>query len=150
MFSSRTHLLAIVASVAAGVLLAVMMQVNASLGRLIGPLESSFVVHGVGTVFASLLVVRQLNRDFLVRAQRVPKILYSGGLYGVLLVLIANLIVPQLGMVLSVAIVLTSSLVSSVGADHAGILQPRAFPVNGRRLLGLVCAIGGLILVLKG
>lgn len=150
MFQSRDQILSLLASLAAGILLALMMQINASLGKIIGPLESSFVVHLVGTIFALLLILRHLNQDFARQIKKVPIKLYTCGFYGVVLVLIANVVVPHLGMVLSVAIVLTSSLVSSVLVDHIGLLQPQKHPMNPMRIMGLLCAIGGLILTLKG
>ncbi len=135
---------------AAGVLLALMMRINSSLGEVIGPLESSFVVHLIGTAFAFFLILRHLNKNFIEHLKKVPLKFYSCGLYGVILVLTANIIVPHLGMVLSVTILITASLVSSTFADHFGILQDKKHPVHVSKIVGILCAIGGLLLALKG
>ena len=60
----------IVASLGAGILLALMMQLNASLGEAVGPLESSFVVHVIGTAFAFLLIFKKIRilSTFLIRS----------------------------------------------------------------------------------
>jgi len=138
----------IVASLGAGILLALMMQLNASLGEAVGPLESSFVVHVIGTAFAFLLIFPKLNKKFVQQIKVTPVKLFSCGIYGVLLVLITNLIVPHLGMVLAVAIFITSNLIFSVVADHFGFLQDQKFHANPLRVLGLLCSLAGLALIL--
>jgi bacterial/archaeal transporter family-2 protein len=147
---SHKPICAIVLSLAAGILLAIMMQINASLGRLIGPLESSFVVHLVGTGLALVLVARHLHHTVVQQLTKVPLKLYSCGVYGVTLVLVSNIVVPHLGMVLFTVTVITSSLVFSAIADHWGMLQPQRLPMNLWRLTGILCALVGLLLVLKG
>lgn len=134
----------------AGVLLALIMQINANLGQRIGPLESSFVAHLIGSVFALFFMTNKLNKDFFQSLRKVPKFLFTCGIYGVLLVLASNIIVPKLGMVLAAGITITFNLLFSVIFDHFGCWGLPVFKINFKRFLGVAVSLIGLYLVLLG
>ena len=67
--TDREQILAVTASVVAGAFVAIMIRLNATLGEHIGVLESSFVVHLVGTAFSTLLVVPRFGWK-IVQAKR--------------------------------------------------------------------------------
>lgn len=137
-------------SLGAGVVLAFAIRINATLGAYVGPLEATFVVHLVGTLFALVLLVRRLNRPLLHALRSRPRYELSGGLFGVAMVLIANLVVPHLGMALSVGIFVASDLFFSSLTDHFGWLGFQRIPFSWRRLLGLALAVAGVLLVRWG
>lgn len=151
--SSTTHRLSLVPmliSLGAGIVLAVSIRINATLGAYVGPLEATFVVHLVGTGFATLLLVRRVGSGFVRTLRRRPVYELSGGLFGVIMVLVANIVVPHLGMALSVGIFVASDLFFSSLTDHFGWLGFQPIPVSGRRVLGLVLALAGVLLVRWG
>ena len=147
---SNSLLLPLGISLGAGVILAFAIRINATLGAYVGPLEATFVIHLVGTVFAVVLLGRRLNAVFLDRLRQRPRYELSGGLFGVLMVLVANLVVPHLGMALSVGIFVASDLLFSSITDHFGWLGFPRIRLSLRRMMGLALAVAGLLLVRWG
>lgn len=140
--------MAICLSLLSGVFIAVMVILNASLGNHIGVLESSFVAHLVGATFGAISCGFFLRRNPLHKIIQTPKYLLLGGFFGVLIVLISNAVVPKLGMVLTVGLFLIGNLIFAVISDHFGCFQLPIYKVSWRRVLGLLSAMIGLILVL--
>ncbi len=146
--SRRT--IAILVSIASGVLVAFAVRINATLGAYVGPLESSFIVHLTGTAFALLFVGLRLQRPFWTKLRRGPKRELMGGVIGVVIVLLANLTVPQLGVALAVSLFIAADLFVSSLSDHFGWLGLRRIPVSPRRVIGLLIVFAGVLLVRFG
>lgn len=143
----KQKVLAIIASLVAGILVSVMMRLNASLGGAIGMLESSFVVHVVGALTGILLIALFFRRDPLSALSQTQKYLPFVGVLGVLIVLCSNLSVSHLGLTLSVSLFLIGNLVFAMAADHFGFFDLSVLKISARRILGLACAISGVLLV---
>lgn len=146
--SRRT--LAVLMSIASGVLVGFAVRLNATLGEYVGALESSFIVHLTGTAFALLLVSWRLNRPFWTMLRRGPKRELMGGVIGVVIVLLANLAVPQLGVALAVSLFITADLFVSSLSDHFGWLGLRQIRVSPQRIIGLLVVLTGVLLVRFG
>lgn len=140
---------AIAAGVGAGILVAILTRLNASLGVRIGVLESSFFVHLVGALLAFVIILRKFNREFVRRSLSLPRFLLTGGLFGVAIVFMVNIIVPILGMVVTISLLVTADLVFSTVADHFGLWGLDKFQITSRRVLGLLVACAGLLLVFR-
>lgn len=138
---------AIFISCAAGVLLGFLVRVNAALGEQIGMLEATLVIHVVGTIFAALLISRRLSPAFAQRLARGPRHELAGGLFSVAMVFISNLVVSHLGVALAVSLFIVSDLLFSSVADQAGLLRLKKIPLTPRRVVGLVIAIAGVLLI---
>lgn len=140
---------ALLSSLGAGLLVAVMIRLNATLGEHIGVLESSFAVHVGGTVFATVLLLPRLGR--LRHTVGTPSpVLFGGGVLGVLIVLLANVLVPMLGVALTLSLSVIANLLFSTLADHFGWLGLPVIPVTWQRVAGLALAIVGVVLVAFG
>ena len=138
---------ALLASAGAGVLLGLIVRINATLGVYVGVLEATFVIHLVGTLFALCLLATRINRAFLVQLNRGPRYQLLGGLLGVLMVLLANLTVPRLGVALAVSLFIAADLFLSSMADHLGLFGLPRFRFSARRLLGLLLVMAGVLLL---
>ena len=66
------HVLSVLVSVAAGLMLSVIVRVNATLGTQIGEIEATFVVHLIGTAVALLLTLPWLGTTFWARLSDRP------------------------------------------------------------------------------
>jgi transporter family-2 protein len=146
--SRRT--IAILLSIASGVLVGVAVRLNATLGEYVGALESSFIVHLTGTAFALLFVGLRLKRPFWTKLRRGPKRELMGGVIGVVIVLLANLTVPQLGVALAVSLFIAADLFVSSLSDHFGWLGLRRIRVSPQRIIGLLIVLAGVLLVRFG
>lgn len=134
-------------SVAAGLMLSVIVRVNATLGTQIGEIEATFVIHLIGTGVALLLTLPWLGANFWTRLTQRPWREFSGGLLSVAMVLIANLAVPHLGMALAVSLFVAGDLFFSTVSDRAGWMDLVHIQISPRRLLGLLLAFAGVLLV---
>lgn len=147
MMEKKNQFTGVVSGILAGIFVAFMVRLNASLGESIGILESSFVVHLVGAVFA-LPLVFLFGKFSFQNLKTIPKYLFLGGVLGILIVVISNGAVPHLGMVLTVSLFLAGNLFFGAIADHFGFFGLPRFPMNTRRGVGLLCALVGLVMLL--
>lgn len=139
--------LAIIFSVLCGFLLAVMIRLNASLGEAIGPMEATWVIHVVGMIAALAVCLYQRQFQWLPRLKTVPWFLLLGGVYGVIMVWLGNIFIPQLGMAISSSIFITVNLISSCVIDHWGWLGMPQTSISWRRIGGVVVAVVGVVLI---
>lgn len=141
------YLLSIFASACAGLMLSVVVRVNATLGTELGEIEATFVVHFVGTVFALLITLPRLGPPFWEQLSDRPWMEFSGGLLSVAMVLVANLAVPHLGTALAVSLFVAGDLFFSTVSDQVGWMDLVQIQVSARRLLGLLLAFAGVLLI---
>ena len=96
--SDTSALVAIVFSFLAGVTIVIARTVNARLAQRTGDLESSYINHLVG-LFASFLVLICFGRNeisMLHLNEYLSPMFYVGGMMGVLVVLLFNIVVPRI------------------------------------------------------
>ena len=141
---------AILASLLAGALLAFLIQLNAALGRHVGVLESTFIAHLVGGVTAFLLIALHLKEGTFRRAVTTPKYLFLGGVLGVAITVIGNIVVPRVGLLLYMSLLIVLDLCLSTAADHIGLFGLRRIELSARRVAGLALAMAGVILIFRG
>jgi len=141
------HLLSVLVSVAAGLMLSIIVRVNATLGTQIGEIEATFVVHLIGTAVALLLTLPWLGTTFWARLSDRPWTEFSGGLLSVAMVLVSNLAVPHLGTALAVSLFVAGDLFFSTVSDQAGWMDLVRIRLSPRRLVGLLFALAGVLLI---
>ncbi len=142
-----TRKLAIIFSILSGLLLAVMIRLNASLGEAIGPIEATWVIHVVGMIAALVVCLYLRQFQWISRLKTVPWFLLLGGVYGVIMVWLGNIVIPQLGMAISSSIFITVNLISSCAIDHWGWLGMPQTCLSWRRVGGVVMAMVGVVLI---
>ena len=134
-------------SVAAGLLLSVIVRINATLGTRIGELEATLVVHLVGTAFALLVVAPWLGPKFWTQLGERSWPELSGGAISVAMVVVANVVVPVLGTAVAVTLFVAGDLLFSTVSDQRGWMDVVRVRISRRRLLGLLLAFVGAVLV---
>lgn len=151
---SPDALVSVLASLAAGALVALMVRLNATLGVHMGVVASSWIVHIAGTLFGALLwgarVVLDPSRLHAVDWHRIPWYAWTGGVLGVAIVALANVVVPVLGLALTLSVVIATSLTVSAVADHFGWFGLPVQRMSWRRALGIVCIVAGVVCVTLG
>lgn len=80
-------------------------------------------------------------------AATLPPWLYAGGLIGALMLFVALLAAPKLGVTLTAALIICGQLAAALVADHFGLLGLPVHVVNLPRLIGAVCLLGGVLLI---
>jgi transporter family-2 protein len=151
---SPDALIAVLVSLGAGVLVALMVRLNATLGVHMGVVASSWVVHVVGTLFAVLLwglrAMLDARRPRSVDWTGIPWYAWTGGVLGVAIVALANAVVPALGLALTLSVVIATSLTVSALADHFGWFGLPVQPMTWQRALGIGCIVAGVVCVTLG
>lgn len=151
---SPDALTAVLISLAAGLLVALMVRLNATLGMHIGVVASSWVVHVVGTVFAGVLwSARAALSSAPVRTidwSAIPWYAWTGGVLGVAIVALANAVVPVLGLALTLSVVIATSLTISALADHFGWFGLPVQRMTWRTALGICCIVAGVVCITLG
>lgn len=144
---SIRYVLSILVSAGAGLMLSAIVRVNATLGTHIGEIEATLIVHLVGTCFALLLVSPWLGRPFWTTLSGRPWKEFGGGVLSVLMVVVSNLAVPQLGTALAVSLFVTGDLFFSTLSDRRGWMDLVEIQLSWRRTVGLLLALTGVLLV---
>ena len=134
-------------SVAAGCMLSAVVRLNATLGTRIGELEATFVVHLVGTGFALLVVSPWLGTRFWTELGERSWVELSGGVISVAMVLVSNYVVPVLGTAMAVSLFVAGDLLFSTVSDQSGWMDVIRVRVSRRRLLGILLAFVGVLLI---
>ena len=148
MSTPRSHyLLSVLAGIGSGLLLSVIVRVNATLGEQVGEVEATFLVHLVGTLFALLLVAPRLGPSFWRTLSDRPWVEWTGGLLSVVMVWVANVAVPALGTALAVSLFVAGDLFFSSVADRSGRWGLVRVRLSPRRVLGLLLALAGVLLI---
>lgn len=154
----RLNPLHLLAAFGSGGLLTLAIFVNGEAGRLGGPVFSSWLAHGVGTVVAVLVLA------FIWRGQRVaakaaqanagkpPLWAYLGGVFGAVTVILTSVAVNSpLALAGTLALGLAGQVVLSLAADYWGLLglPKRRLDLRDAGAVILI-ASGSLLIILFG
>jgi transporter family-2 protein len=133
-----------------GCLLPAVVRMNEALGRTVGQLPGSVLVHAVGGVFGALCVLPFVDRTWLDSVPRTPWWGWLGGVVGVLLVVLANRGIGTLGTAGFTALTVAVQLVASALIDRFGLFGAEPSPFTLTRVAGM-CLLGvGATLVVRG
>lgn len=136
--------------VLAGVILAFQAGINAGLGKaLSSPALATLASFCVG--IAGLIVYILASTPGIPTvavAAKTPWWMWIGGLLGGTYVMAMAMLVPKLGIGLTLAVTITGQLVMAAIIDHFGWLGPVS-SFNTTKLAGIACLILGVVLVQK-
>lgn len=76
-----------------------------------------------------------------------PPWVWTGGIIGAFVVLIALTATPRLGAAPTVMLFIAGQLACSLLLDHYGLLGVPASPIDLKRVLGVLCLIAGVVLI---
>ncbi|MCE5235789.1 MAG: DMT family transporter [Eubacteriales bacterium] len=133
---------AIVLGVLAGISIVAGRMVNARLSAKLGPYRGAFYNYVTGLIFSLLLLAvsgEAVPAFFLPEGLR-RYAMYAGGLVGVIVVSVSNIITPRMSAFLLTLLIFVSQLVSGVAIDALG-----GAPVSAGKLLGGVLVLLGVL-----
>lgn len=143
-----SNLLLIVAMLAAGVAVAIQPSINARLAERTGFVEAATISFAVGTLVL-LLVSRMIGQGSLKRAVEADWWHLTGGFFGAFLVTMVIVGVPRLGTAAVLSLTIVSQLIAGLVMDHYGMFGMRGIPIDGRRALGVLLLIVGVVLICR-
>lgn len=141
-------LLALVA-VAAGALLPIQASINGRLRPYVGgPIPATLVSVAVST--AAMVALALASRTHVPESEKVasaPWWVWTGGLLGVVFVLVSLGLVNRLGAAFLFALVVVGQMLASLVIDQFGLLGVAEHPITPLRLLGVGLLVGGVLLI---
>lgn len=133
-----------------GLFLPFIVRVNETLGRTVGQLPGSVIIHAAGALFGGLFVLPFVARTWVDRLGLVPWWGFLGGVIGIGMVVMANLAVARLGTAAFVAVNVAAQLFSGALIDQFGLAGAAVQPVTLTRAVGLLLVAIGAAVVARG
>jgi transporter family-2 protein len=142
-----SRLLAVLATVCVGALVALQPATNSELGKRTSVVAAAFISTGLATVFLGVLALALGEAGQVRRIPHIPVIYLTGGFMGAALISVSLVTVRTLGAGGVVAATVASQLVVSALLDHFGVLGLDRVGLTPTRLLGFALLLGGTALV---
>lgn len=137
----------IISSLLAGILGAMQSPTNASLAKLIGNWEGTFISFFVGTLALILIVlIKNKGRLKTMKNVGIKPWMMIGGSYGVLGIFLNLYTVQFLGTTLLVSCTMIGQLSAGLIIDTFGLIQTKKVKINFIRILGIIVIAIGILL----
>jgi transporter family-2 protein len=101
-----------------------------------------------GTITMVLVVLAA--REPMITSHAIAKsstLSWIGGVFGVIYIVVAILLIPRLGAATVLALLVTGQLLASILFDHLGLFGLPKQPVDAARIAGAAMLIGGVLLI---
>lgn len=141
-------LVALVVAAVAGIAMAVQGSLNAVLGKYIGQIEATLIVHIIGSVLAGLIVLVGLGKGNLGRMLQVPWYAYLGGVISVLIIYGVAASIPKVGVAVATTAIIVGQVSAAMLIDQLGLFGLEKVPFTFLKLLGLILLAAGAKLML--
>jgi bacterial/archaeal transporter family-2 protein len=147
---SNIYFLLIVALVA-GAVLPVQTAVNNKMAVTVGsPVLGALVSFAVGTL--SILVYSLASGESiasLTSSKGAPAIAWIGGLLGAFFVTATIILMPRIGVAMTISLIIAGQLITALAMDHFGLLGLEVRQVTPLRVVGVVLVGLGAVLIRK-
>ena len=142
--------IAVLATVAAGALVAMQAPINSALGKSVGTFAAASVSFAIGlAVLIAITLVAGGGFGEVSQAGNLRWYYLTGGLLGAAYVTTVLLSVRELGAGGVTAATIAGQLTMSVFIDRAGLLGLSERGLTGQRLLGIALLAAGTVLVVR-
>ena len=138
-----------VLGVGAGVSVVVQQVLVANLRVSLGSAPWAAFISYVGGTLTMLLILL-LMREPWVSMAGVAKsswLSWAAGVFGVIYIVLAILLIPKLGAATVVALIVAGQLLASLVFDHFGLFGLPRQPADAYRILGAAMLLGGVVLI---
>ncbi|NLM53179.1 MAG: DMT family transporter [Firmicutes bacterium] len=135
----------------AGVAMAFQGSLNTGLGKIIGLLESTFVVHLVGTALILLLLfVLRLGKGDLGKITTAPWYLFLGGIIGVIIYYAVIASMARVGVAKATTAIIVGQVGTALLLDHFGCFGLEKVPFTWLKAVGVILlACGARLMLMK-
>lgn len=141
---------ALVLAAIAGIAMAMQGSLNAVLGRHIGLLETTFIVHLLGTLTVLILIMLRLGSGDFSQWKGAPWYVYLGGALGVLIIFAVAFALPRTGVANATTAIIVGQVTMAMLVDHFGLFGLDKIPFSWWKGLGLVfLGAGGYFMLCK-
>lgn len=139
----------VLVAIFSGLLLALMISVNAELAGTTSAFQASWIAHGIGGITALLLYSVFKKNDARANRPKIKKQYWFGGVPGALTVVFASLTVQSyIGLTGTLALALIGQFFLSLLLEHFALLnQPKAKVTLANLLPTLLVVIGSILII---
>lgn len=128
-----------------GVLISIMIAFNGVLANYIGNNYSSVIIHIVGLLGISFILL--LNKNKMSMPKNIPLYMYSAGAIGVLTVLFSNISFNTLGASITLSLGLLGQSVSSIMIDNYGLFGMKVDKFDKKKIIGFALISLGIFIM---
>lgn len=147
---SNTYLLIVVALIAGAVIPTQTSLNNRMATSLSSPILATLVSFVVGTVSLLIYVIASGEKIADVSlARNAPVFAWLGGLLGAFFVASTIILLPRLGVVLTISLVIAGQMIMSLIIDHFGLLGTPVKEINLARVSGVILIGVGAVIIRK-
>lgn len=130
--------------------MAVQGSVNSGLGKQVGVLMATLIVHALGTAFALLLLCLPFLRENKSGSLgSVPWYLYVGGVLGVGIVYLVAVSIARLGVAVTTTLIIVGQVGTALLIDELGLFGIQRTPFTWLKGAGLLLLAAGAGLLLR-
>lgn len=134
-------------SVLTGLLITVMVVVNGELTVQYGLYSATVVIHFVGLLFASILLIT--NRKRVLPSKKLPIYYYLGGAFGVVSVVFNNLAFGKISVSAILGLGLLGQCIISFIIDQLGLFKMPKRSFSKKKISGLIFVLLGIAIMLE-
>lgn len=150
-FNFSTQLVSLLLAMVSGVMMAVQGSLNASLSKVIGLVETTFVVHLIGCIIlAIMLFVFKFGQGNLSLWQNAPWYSYLGGVISIFIIYLVAASIPNVGVCNATTAIIVGQVLTAVVIDYLGLFGLTKMEFAWQQLLGVALLAIGAKLLLKG
>ena len=124
-----------------GILISVMILVNGGLTEEYGVYSATVIIHIVGLLLVSVLVIIKKEQFF---PKFHPWFFYLGGAFGVLITVANNFAFGRISVSAILALGLLGQSIASIVIDQFGLLGMQRHPFKKHRLIGIILVVIGI------
>lgn len=141
----------IIVAVILGVILPVQVAVNSKLGDAVtNPLLAAFASFFVGTIsLLTYILITGIPLSKLAGAKDASPISWTGGVLGAIYVAGSIILLPKLGVALTISLILAGQMLMSVVIDHFGLFGLPVKEISLARFAGMLLIVIGVVLIRK-
>ena len=142
-------IMAMLVAMVAGLTMAVQGTLNSILGKVVGLLEATFLVHAIGTLTVILsLFILGLGKGDLLKLPQAPWYTLLGGVLGVVIVYGVAFSIPKVGVALATTAIIVGQVSTALAIDHFGLFGLEKIPFSWLKGAGLILLAAGARLML--
>src|SRR5512140_2723335 len=141
-------LLTVLIGTLGGIAVGLQGPIATQMGKRVGGVSSSFVVHVSGAVLSGALLLTRGGEEMRNWRSLSWYMLLSGG-FGVVLYLTINHTMPRLGATTALALIIIGQLAMGILVDHFGLFGVAIRQLDGWRAAGLLLLVAGGYLVVR-
>jgi bacterial/archaeal transporter family-2 protein len=132
-----------------GIAVGVQTPIANNIGRRVGSVSSSFIVHLSGAFVSALLLVAR-GGEHIREFRSVPWwMLIGSGSLGLVLIMTINHTIPRIGATAAIALIIVGQLITGMLIDHFGLLGVEVRPIEPIRILAVSFLLVGSYLMVK-